>query len=203
MVDSQQPVEQIYTAHSALISLYKVWLLHAIPLTCHPPFHRVKWAMSFPDTGHRHDCVVMPLHDVHFPVTGVVLSTSSYLVSLLVSLLDVINRGHKHLQCGSVKLFPWLVIRITIHPTKHPDLVAHANRLSPDKHLRAVPTIIWHRRLINAEQLMKNAILHKAIIQHLVQWANLTHLIICRQVLVSFKVQEPFQLTVSVPGRGP
>ncbi|XP_003371657.1 conserved hypothetical protein [Trichinella spiralis] len=71
-------------AHSAVISLYEACMLHILSLESHLLVHCVKSAMSLPVTGHRDNCVVMPPHDVHFPVTGAVIRISPKLHELFV-----------------------------------------------------------------------------------------------------------------------
>ncbi|KRX67320.1 hypothetical protein T09_3884 [Trichinella sp. T9] len=72
-------------AHSAVISLYEVCMLHILSLESHLLVHCVKSAISLPAvTGHRDDCFVMPPHNVHFPVTGAVIQISPKLHELFV-----------------------------------------------------------------------------------------------------------------------
>ncbi|KRX18760.1 hypothetical protein T07_14882 [Trichinella nelsoni] len=106
--DGRQPAvcrAAVNIAHSAVISLYEAWLLHILSLESHLLVHCVKLAMSLPVTGHRDDCVVMPPHDVHFPVTGAVIRISPKIHELFVRR----EKTQKYFRCGSVELLPWPV----------------------------------------------------------------------------------------------
>ncbi|KRX20639.1 hypothetical protein T07_11324 [Trichinella nelsoni] len=60
-------------------------MLHILSFESHLLVYCVKSSISLPAvTGHRDDCVAMPPHDVHFPVTGAIIRISPKLHELFV-----------------------------------------------------------------------------------------------------------------------
>ena len=91
------------------------------------------------------------------------------------------------------------VIWESIIATQAPYRVAEPNGFAFDEHFCAVLPKIGHHQLIHTQQLVENTLLHKLVIQGVIQWSNLGNLVANFKVFVVGEVQVLLDSSNSIP----